>query len=69
MRACYGSSRIRLVLNEQTYPRLFQIAWSTTPDSPSLDERAQYRFGLDCILDGVQAMIDRGGSTRRDRST
>ena len=35
---------------------------------PGLDDRAQYLFGLDCIFDGVGAMLDRGGSTCRDRS-
>jgi len=57
---------LRLVLNEQTYPRLFRIVWSTTPSAPGLADRGQYLFGLDCILDGVQAMIDRADPTRRD---
>jgi AcrR family transcriptional regulator len=58
---------LRRVLNEEAFPRLFRIVWSTPPSSPGPDDRAQYLFGLDCILDGVQAMIDRPDDGRPRR--
>jgi AcrR family transcriptional regulator len=54
-------SLLRELIDEPTYPRLHQIAWSEEiGDNPSgFDEREEYEFGLDRILDGVQALIDR----------
>jgi AcrR family transcriptional regulator len=55
---------LREVLDEATFPRLFQIAWAgEIGDDPSgFDERQEFFFGLDRILDGVQSLIDRQGS-------
>jgi AcrR family transcriptional regulator len=54
-------SLLRELIDQPTYPRLHQIAWSEAiGDSPSgFDEHEEYQFGLDCILDGVQSLIDR----------
>ena len=50
---------VREVADEQTYPRLHRLAWSgSIGDDPSgLDEQEEFRFGLDRILDGVEALI------------
>jgi AcrR family transcriptional regulator len=55
-------SLLRELIDQRTYPRLHQIAWSERiDDNPSgFDEDEEYQFGLDRILDGVQALIDRG---------
>jgi AcrR family transcriptional regulator len=52
---------LREVLDEATFPRLFQIAWAADiGDDPSgFDERQEFFYGLDRILDGVQVLIDR----------
>jgi AcrR family transcriptional regulator len=56
---------LRELVDEPTYPRLYRLAWAPGPDiSPS--EREEFLFGVDLILDGVQALIDRarrGGPT------
>jgi hypothetical protein len=59
-------SLLRELIDERTYPRLHQIAWSEEiGDNPSgFAELEEYQFGLDRILDGVQALID---STQRTR--
>jgi AcrR family transcriptional regulator len=53
---------LRQVVDEQNFPRLYRIAWSTGPDAngPDAEEQA-YLFGLDRILDGVQALIGQTG--------
>ncbi len=51
---------LRQLVDEQRYPRLYRIARSPGP-APGWDERAEFAAGLDCILDGVQAMADRAG--------
>ena len=53
---------LRELVDERTYPRLHRIAWTAPAESdvygpPS--EHEQFMFGIDCILDGVQALIDR----------
>jgi AcrR family transcriptional regulator len=48
---------LRELVDERTYPRLHRIAW-TPPDGPELSEREEFLFGVDRILDGVQALID-----------
>jgi AcrR family transcriptional regulator len=53
---------LRELVDEQTYPRLHRIAW--TPPAEGDDdgppsEHEQFMFGVDTILDGVQALIDR----------
>jgi AcrR family transcriptional regulator len=52
---------VRELIDEQTYPRLHRLAWAAEiGDSPSgADEREEFLFGVDMILDGVQALIDR----------
>jgi AcrR family transcriptional regulator len=48
---------LRELVDEKTYPRLHKIAWSSAGGAePS--EREEFLFGLDRILDGVQALID-----------
>lgn len=50
---------LRELVDEQTYPRLHRLAWSAPVDSqPDLDEREQFLFGVERILDGTQALID-----------
>jgi AcrR family transcriptional regulator len=67
---------LRELVDEKTYPRLYRIAW-TPPGSgegagegegvdggggpPS--EREEFLFGIDRILDGIQAYMDRAGPT------
>jgi AcrR family transcriptional regulator len=64
---------LRELADEATYPRLHRIAW-TPPGSgegegegedgggpPS--EREEFLFGIDRILDGIQAFMDRAGPT------
>jgi AcrR family transcriptional regulator len=51
---------LRELVDEQTYPRLYRLAWQPEPENPP-SEREQYLFGVDTILDGVQALIDRAG--------
>jgi AcrR family transcriptional regulator len=60
---------LRELVDEQTYPRLYRLAWSPPAEGdgggpPS--EHEQFMFGVDTILDGVQALIDRArpGSDR-----
>jgi AcrR family transcriptional regulator len=52
---------VREVTDEQTYPRLHRLAWSGgIGDAASgADEQAEFCFGLDRILDGVEALIRR----------
>jgi AcrR family transcriptional regulator len=51
---------LRELVDERTYPRLHRLAWSADSASrPS--EREEFLLGLDLILDGVQALIDRTG--------
>jgi AcrR family transcriptional regulator len=56
---------LRELADEATYPRLHKIAW--TPPSPGSvgppSEREEFLFGLDRILDGIQAYMDRAGPT------
>jgi len=58
---------LRELIDQPTYPRLHQIAWSEEiGDDPSgFAEQEEYQFGLDRILDGVQTLInstnDHGG--------
>ncbi len=54
---------LRELVDERTYPRLYRIAWQPEP-ATSMSEHEEFLFGVDTILDGVQALIDRaaGGS-------
>jgi AcrR family transcriptional regulator len=51
---------LRELVDERTYPRLYRLAWTPAPDNPP-SEHEQFLFGIDLILDGVQALIDRLG--------
>lgn len=55
------ASLLRELVDERTYPRLHDLAWSgQIGENPSgFDEDEEFRFGLECILDGVQTLIDR----------
>jgi len=52
---------LRELVDERTYPRLYRLAW-TAEDAEGTDppsERAEFLLGVDLILNGVQALIDR----------
>jgi AcrR family transcriptional regulator len=49
---------LRELVDERTYPRLYRLAWASSP-ADSLSEREEYLAGVELILDGVQASIDR----------
>ncbi len=55
---------LRELVDEPTYPRLHKIAWSAGigDNKSGFDERAEFMFGVETILDGVQALIDRSRS-------
>ena len=51
---------VRELIDEETFPHVYRMAWSAGPGSLELeDERTEFLAGLDVILDGVQALIDR----------
>jgi AcrR family transcriptional regulator len=52
-------SLLRELLDEESYPRLHRLAWFGAESLP--DERAEFLWGLDRILDGVQVLIDQAG--------
>jgi hypothetical protein len=57
---------LRELADEKTYPRLYRIAWTPpgvggSGGPPS--EREEFLFGIDLILDGIQAFMDRAGPT------
>jgi AcrR family transcriptional regulator len=49
---------LRELVDEETYPRLHRIAWTPEDGAPP-SEHEEFLFGVDTILDGVQALIDR----------
>jgi AcrR family transcriptional regulator len=51
---------LRELIDEQTYPRLYRLAWSAAQAEPP-SERAEFLAGIDLILDGVQALVERAG--------
>jgi AcrR family transcriptional regulator len=53
---------LRELVDARTYPHLYRLAWDEEPDpyGPQT-EREQFLFGVDTILDGIQALIDRTG--------
>lgn len=55
---------LRLLVDETTYPCLHRLAWSTRGERP--DERTEFLRGIDCILDGIQALIE---SNRKNTAT
>jgi AcrR family transcriptional regulator len=56
---------MRELVDERAYPRLYRIAWSAGPgDEPvSPTEQEEFLFGIDRILDGVQALLDRASAS------
>ena len=48
---------LRELVDEQHYPRLHRIAWSADigSDPSGFEERQEFHFGLDRILDGVES--------------
>jgi AcrR family transcriptional regulator len=52
---------LRELVDEPTYPRLHRLAWAPR-SGPALTEREMFLDGLDTILDGVQAQIDRANN-------
>jgi AcrR family transcriptional regulator len=55
---------LRELVDEETYPRLYELAWSAESegDAPGSEEQRAFLYGLDRILDGVQVLIDRAQS-------
>jgi AcrR family transcriptional regulator len=51
---------LRELVDEKTYPHLYRLAWEPAPEEQQT-EREQFLWGLDTILDGVQALIERAG--------
>lgn len=53
---------LRELVDEGRYPRLHRLAWAAEiGDAPSgYDETEEFLFGVERILDGVQALIDAG---------
>jgi AcrR family transcriptional regulator len=49
---------VRELVDERTYPHLYRLAWASSP-ADSLSEREEFLAGVDLILDGVQALVDR----------
>jgi AcrR family transcriptional regulator len=52
-------SILRLLVDEANYPRLHRLAWAAAEVDEPQDERAEFLSGIDCILDGVQALVER----------
>ena len=52
---------LRELIDERTYPHLYRLAWADGAGEPS-DERAEFLFGLERILDGIQVLIERTGA-------
>jgi AcrR family transcriptional regulator len=56
---------LRELADEATYPRLYKLAWTPPGDGGSggpPSEREEFLFGIDRILDGIQAYMDRTAS-------
>lgn len=49
---------LRELVDKRTFPHLYDIAWSSSP-TQQLSEHEEFMRGIDLILDGVQALIDR----------
>lgn len=50
---------LREVVDQESFPHLYEIAWSQ-PDQSQPDEREEFAFGLERILDAVEVLIERG---------
>lgn len=58
---------LRELTDEENYPQLHKIAWSAYADGDAVspgEEHREFLFGIELILDGVQALIDRTGRFR-----
>ena len=55
---------LRDVVEEERFPRLHRMAWSGEADEPEPggDPFAEYRFDLEVMLDGIEALIARSPS-------
>jgi hypothetical protein len=53
-------------VDERTYPHLYRLAWDSSP-ADWLSEREEFLAGVDLILDGVQAGIERARHSKRAR--
>jgi hypothetical protein len=51
---------LRELVDERTYPWLYRLAWTPGTQAPP-SEREEFLFGINLILDGVQALTDRAG--------
>lgn len=63
---------LRQLVDASRFPRLHRIAWSEAiGDNPTgFDEQEEFAFGVERILDGVEALITRVRSTaRRSRAS
>ena len=49
---------LRELVDERTYPHLYRLAWAASA-ADALSEREEFLAGVNLILDGVQAHIDR----------
>jgi AcrR family transcriptional regulator len=54
---------LRLVVDENRYPRLYRMAWHP-PEGPEPTEWEMFLAGLDTVLDGLQAQMDRRQAER-----
>ena len=49
---------LRELVDERNYPRLYGIAWSHDAGEQNADEREEFLYGLDRILDGIRVLIE-----------
>ncbi|MCW2522228.1 MAG: transcriptional regulator, TetR family [Frankiales bacterium] len=56
---------LRQLVDEPTYPLLHRIAWTQDVGggAAGASERAEFLFGVERILDGIQSFIDQTGSS------
>jgi AcrR family transcriptional regulator len=58
---------LRRLVDKENYPLLHRIAWSRQiGDAPSgLEEREEFLFGVERILDGIQSLIERENAAEK----
>lgn len=55
---------LRAVVEREAYPALYRTAWSSEIDDPDgSGEDESFRFGLEVILDGIAARVERARSS------
>jgi AcrR family transcriptional regulator len=56
---------MRELVDDRAYPRLYQIAWSAGPgeEPAGPTEQEEFLFGIDRILDGVEALIEQASAS------